>query len=71
MITTLPWGVTIAQIRVPDTTNEITQVATLLAGIRPRKASTLFSPLTQRTRNATQPNISATVGCDYVMTVII
>jgi predicted transposase YbfD/YdcC len=63
-------GVTVAQIRVPDTTNEITQVDTLLAGVPTgtpeRVIVTLDAAHTQRD---TAQHLRAERGFDYVMTV--
>jgi predicted transposase YbfD/YdcC len=63
-------GVTVAQIRVPDTTTEITQVDTLLAGVPvgtpERVIVTLNAAHTQRD---TAQHLRADLGFDYVMTV--
>lgn len=65
-------GVTVAQIRVPDDTNEITQVDTVLAGVpvgTPKRVIvTLDAAHTQRD---TAEHLRADLGFDYVMTVII
>lgn len=63
-------GVTVAQIRVPDTTNEITQVATLLAGIPTQKNKRVILTVdAAHTQRDTAEHISAELGYDYVMTV--
>lgn len=63
-------GVTVAQIRVPDGTTEITQVDTLLAGVPvgtpERVIVTLDAAHTQRD---TAEHLRAKLGFDYVMTV--
>jgi hypothetical protein len=63
-------GVTVAQIRVPDGTNEITQVDTVLAGVPvgtpERVIVTLDAAHTQRD---TAQHLRAERGFDYVMTV--
>jgi hypothetical protein len=63
-------GVTVAQIRVPDGTNEITQVDTVLAGVAvgtpERVIVTLDAAHTQRD---TAEHLRAQRGFDYVMTV--
>jgi predicted transposase YbfD/YdcC len=63
-------GVTVAQIRVPDGTNEITQVDTLLAGIpvgaRDRVIITLDAAHTQY---GTAEHLRGERGFDYMMTV--
>lgn len=63
-------GVTIAQIRVPDGTNEITQVATLLAAIPAEKSTRVILTVdAAHTQRDTAEHISAEFGFDYIMTV--
>lgn len=63
-------GVTVAQVRIPDGTNEITQVETLLAGVpaadEERVVVTMDAAHTQRD---TADHVVAGRGFDYVMTV--
>lgn len=63
-------GVTIAQIRVPDATTEITQIDTLLAGLPPVPDSTrvLVTLDAAHTQRASAEHICAR-GFDYLMTV--
>lgn len=51
-------GVTVAQIRVPEGTTEITQASTLLANIPPRTAPTSSSPWMPRIPSAPQQSTS-------------
>lgn len=63
-------GVTIAQIRVPDGTNEITQVAALLAAIPAEKSTRVILTVdTAHTQRDTAEHISAELDFDYIMTV--
>jgi predicted transposase YbfD/YdcC len=63
-------GITVAQVRVPDGTNEITQVATLLAGLPvPPSTRVLITVDAAHTQRATAAHLSAELGYDYIMTV--
>lgn len=63
-------GVTVAQIRVPDGTNEITQVDTLLAGVPVETPERVIVTLdAAHTQRDTAQHLRAELGFDYVMTV--
>lgn len=63
-------GVTVAQIRVPDGTNEITQVDTLLAGIPVGASDRVIITLdAAHTQYGTAEHLRTERGFDYMMTV--
>ncbi len=64
-------GVTVAQIQVPEGTNEITQVDTLLAGIGEVATGTrvILTVDAAHTQRATAVHVCAERGFDYIMTV--
>jgi predicted transposase YbfD/YdcC len=63
-------GVTVAQIRVPDGTNEITQVDTLLAGVPVETPQRVIVTVdAAHTQRDTAQHLRAELGFDYVMTV--
>ena len=63
-------AVTIAQVRVPDGTNEITQADTSWTPRKYRKANQSWSPSTRRTPSGKPQNtIGGKPGWDYLMTV--
>jgi DDE family transposase len=63
-------GVTVAQIRVPNATTEITQVDTLLAGVPVKTPERVIVTLdAAHTQRDTAEHLRAELGFDYVMTV--
>lgn len=62
-------GVPVAQLRVPDDTNEITQVQTLLAGVHVAEDQALVTVDAAHTQRETAEYLKGTRGIDYVMTV--
>ena len=63
-------GVTIGQIKVPETTNEITQVANLLTTIPLGKSDHVLVTMdAAHTQRDTAEHLSAELGFDYLMTV--
>jgi predicted transposase YbfD/YdcC len=63
-------GVTVAQVRVPDGTNEITQVEALLKGVPSRAGERVVVTMdAAHTQRDTAEHIVAGRGFDYVMTV--
>ena len=64
-------GVTVAQILVPEGTNEITQVDTLLAGIGtvPPSTRVILTVDAAHTQRATASHVCAERGFDYIMTI--
>lgn len=63
-------AVTIAQVRVPDGTNETTQADTLLDAVEiPEGESALITLDAAHTQRETAESVGARPGCDYLMTV--
>jgi predicted transposase YbfD/YdcC len=63
-------GVTVAQIRVPDHTTEITQASALLANIPLQDSKNVIVTMdAAHTQRATAEQIKAGLGLDYIMTV--
>jgi len=63
-------GITVGQIRVPEATNEITQVATLLASIPAEKSNHVILTMdAAHTQRDTAEHISGELDFDYIMTV--
>ena len=61
-------GVTIAQVKVPPDTNEITQVKTLLAPVTPREGERVIVTMdAAHTQHDTAEYIAGTRGFDYIM----
>jgi hypothetical protein len=62
-------GVTIAQVKVPAGTNEITQVPRLLDGVQVREGQTLATLDAAHTQRDTAQYLKGTRNIDYIMTV--
>jgi predicted transposase YbfD/YdcC len=63
-------GVTVSQVRVPDGTNEITQVEPLLAAVAPKPGQPVVVTLdAAHTQRETAEHVKGKRGFDYVMTV--
>jgi predicted transposase YbfD/YdcC len=63
-------GVTIAQVKVPPDTNEITQVKALLDAVTPREGERVIVTMdAAHTQHETAEYLAGTRGFDYVMTV--
>lgn len=64
-------GVTVAQTRVPEGTNEITQVKTLLASVPelPTNTRVVVTVDAAHTQRATAEHLRSELGFDYIMTV--